>query len=346
MLGRGELSGFDAAETTVSLAQPLPLGGGRRAAIRGARVESELAALDAGIAVRDVRRDVTVAYAEAVAADRLAALERERARIGAEARAAVGRRFAAGLESELQRSRVEVETSGQQAAARRALAEARQRRRELAARWRAESVEQALDDAWFDAPPAFGARADADAIRASGAATGPGPQHSHVERAMLARTRAEAELEAARGARVGGLEAVVGNRRFRTGAAGSDEAWVLGLAMPLPLWDRNGAAIAAARAALNAAEIEVEEAARELVREREAARADYEAAALEVEALVDSGLPAASQAARLAAQGYDGGRLSLLERLDAERALSDVAERLVRARLELRRAEARLANLH
>ena len=32
--------------------------------------------------------------------------------------------------------------------------------------------------------------------------------------------------------------------------------------------------------------------------------------------------------------------------LDAERALSDLAERLVRARLELRRAEARLDNLH
>ena len=104
--------------------------------------------------------------------------------------------------------------------------------------------------------------------------------------------------------------------------------------------------IAEARAALAASEIQVEEAARELVSEREAARADYEAAALEVEALAGSGLPAATLAAQLAAQGYDGGRLSLLERLDAERALSDLAERLVRARLELRRAEARLDNLH
>ena len=139
---------------------------------------------------------------------------------------------------------------------------------------------------------------------------------------------------------------MVGNRQFRSGPADSDQAWVLGLSMPLPLWDRNGAGIAEARAALAASEIQVEEAARELVSEREAARADYEAAALEVEALAGSGLPAATLAAQLAAQGYDGGRLSLLERLDAERALSDLAERLVRARLELRRAEARLDNLH
>ena len=173
-----------------------------------------------------------------------------------------------------------------------------------------------------------------------------GAEHSHVARARLAQARAEAALAAARGARFAGVEAVVGNRRFRAGPAGSDQAWVLGLSMPLPLWDRNGAGIAEARAALAAAEVQVEEATRELVSEREAARADYEAAALEVEALAGNGLPAATLAARLAAQGYDGGRLSLLERLDAERALSDVAERLVRARLALRRAEARLANLH
>lgn len=345
VLGQGEFAGFDAAQTTVSLAQPLPLGGARRATIRGARADAQLATLDAAIAARDVRRDVIAAYAEAIAADRLATLERERARLGAAARDAVERRFAAGLESELQRSRAAVETSGLQAAARRAQAEAQQRRRELAATWREADLDLPLDQAWFDAAPAFGPRADAAAIEAAPGASA-GAEHSHVARARLAQARAEAALAAARGARFAGVEAVVGNRRFRAGPAGSDQAWVLGLSMPLPLWDRNGAGIAEARAALAAAEVQVEEATRELVSEREAARADYEAAALEVEALAGNGLPAATLAARLAAQGYDGGRLSLLERLDAERALSDVAERLVRARLALRRAEARLANLH
>ena len=346
VLGRGEYAGFDAAQTTVSMSQPLPLGAGRRATIRGARADMELASVDAAIAERDVRRDVIIAYAEAVAAERLATLERERARLGAAAREAVERRYRAGLESELQRSRVEVETSGLQAAARRAQSEAQQRRRDLAAHWREADLDLALDQAWFDAAPVFGPRADPEAIRAAPGAAGHPPEHSHVARARLAQARAEAALAAARGARYGGIEAVVGNRQFSSGPADSDQAWVLGLSMPLPLWDRNGAGIAEARAALAASEIQVEEAARELVSEREAARADYEAAALEVEALAGSGLPAATLAAQLAAQGYDGGRLSLLERLDAERALSDLAERLVRARLELRRAEARLDNLH
>jgi outer membrane protein TolC len=45
----------------------------------------------------------------------------------------------------------------------------------------------------------------------------------------------------------------------------------------------------------------------------------------------------------LSAQGYEAGRLSLLERLDAERAWVQAREQLVSARLRLRTAEARLA---
>jgi cobalt-zinc-cadmium efflux system outer membrane protein len=332
VLGRGEYADFDAAETTVSLSQPLPLGGGRAAGRRGARAAAQLAAVEAELAAREVRREVAIAYAEAIAADRIAAIERERARIGIETREAVEKRFGSGLESELQRSRVAVETSGLQAAARRAAAGSQARRRELAALWRDETVSEALDESWFDAAPI--------AIAAPGA-----PVHPRLERSRLAVEQARAALEAQRGARFGGLEATVGTRRFADAPQDSDRAWVLGVSMPLPLWDRNGAAIAEARAELVAAEIEAERAARSLEAEREAAVAEHEAAHIELDALVTSGLPAASAAVRLAQQGYEAGRLSLLERLDAERALSDVRERLVAARLQLRRAETQLDGL-
>ena len=55
--------------------------------------------------------------------------------------------------------------------------------------------------------------------------------------------------------------------------------------------------------------------------------------------------PAAESAAGLARQGYDAGRLSLLERLDAERSLSDVRERLEVARRQVQRARAELESL-
>ena len=343
VLGRGVYADFGSAETTVALSQPLPVGGGRAARIRGARTGTVIAEVDAELAVRALRRDLAIAYAEAVAADRLAELGRERARIGAETQAAVDRRFAAGLESELQRSRAVVATSGMQAAARRAAAVSLSRRRALAAFWREDTVSAALDPAWFEAAPAAPARGTAPIGDSAGDPAFAG--HPSVERARRLVEQAEARLAAERGSRFGGLEATLAARRFRDMPTDSDRAWVLGLSMPLPLWDRNDASIAEARAELLSAEIEAERVTRGLAAEREEVVAELGAVRLEVDALTSSGLPSARAAAALTRQGYEAGRLSLSERLEAESALMELQERLVRARLQLRTAEARLDSL-
>lgn len=337
VLGRGPYRDFDAAETTVSLSQPLPLGGGRSARLRAARSDETAAEAGVALAALEMRRDLTVAYAEAVAADRLAGIARERAALGAGTRDAVAKRHAAGLESDLQRARVEVETAAMQAEARRAAAAALAHRRALAAHWREETVTAPLDESWFDAAPAPIGPLDASVADAVSVDAHP---LLRVARARI--EQAKALLESARGARYGGLEATAGTRRYKDSPDG-DRAWVLGLAMPLPLWDRNEAGIAEARAALQAAELDAERAARDLASGRESARADLDAARLEVEALEASGVPSAAAAAQLSGQGYEAGRLSLLERLDAERAWVQSREQLVSARLRLRAAEARLA---
>jgi cobalt-zinc-cadmium efflux system outer membrane protein len=336
VLGRGPYRDFDAAESTVSLSQPLPLGGGRGARVRAARSDEQAATVALALAALELRRDVALAYAEAIAADRLAGIARERAALGAQTRAAVERRHAAGLESDLQRARVEVETAGMQADARRRAAAALAHRRALASHWREATVTAALDEAWFDAAPdgAFDGLPDAAPDAAS----------THP-RLVVARARVEqarAELEGARRAPFSGLEATVGTRRFED-APGADHAWVLGLSMPLPVWDRNEGGIAEARAALQGAEFDLERAARDLLAEREAALAERDAATLEVDALTMSGLPSSKSLAHLSVQGYEAGRLSLIERLDAERALVQTQEDLVAARLRLRQSEARVA---
>ena len=336
VLGRGPYRDFDAAESTVSLSQPLPLGGGRGARVRAARSDEQAATAAIALAALELRRDVALAYAEAIAADRLAGIARERAALGAQTRAAVERRHAAGLESDLQRARVEVETAGMQADARRRAAAALAHRRALASHWREATVTAALDEAWFDAAP--------DAAFSATPYPVPDTASTHP-RLVVARARVEqarAELEAARRAPFSGIEATVGTRRFED-APGADRAWVLGLSMPLPVWDRNEAGIAEARAALQGAEFDLERAARDLLAEREAALAERDAAKLEVDALTMSGLPSSKSLAQLSVQGYEAGRLSLIERLDAERALVETQEDLVAARLRLRQSEARVA---
>ena len=331
VLGRGPYRDFDAAESTVSLSQPLPLGGGRGARVRAAQSDEHAATAALALAALELRRDVAIAYAEAIAADRLAGIARERAALGAQTRAAVERRHAAGLESDLQRARVEVETAGMQADARRRAAAALAQRRALAAHWREATVTAALDEAWFDAAPATAFDVASDVA----------PTHPRLVVARARVEQARAEIEAARRAPFSGLEATVGTRRSED-APSSDRAWLLGLSMPLPLWDRNEGGVAEARAALQAAEFDLERAARDLVAEREAALAERDAATLEVDALRLSGLPSSKSFAHLAAQGYEAGRLSLIERLDAERALVQTHELLVAARLRLRQSEARV----
>jgi cobalt-zinc-cadmium efflux system outer membrane protein len=304
--------------------------------VRAARSDEQAATVALALAALELRRDVALAYAEAIAADRLAGIARERAALGAQTRAAVERRHAAGLESDLQRARVEVETAGMQADARRRAAAALAHRRALASHWREATVTAALDEAWFDSAPdgAFDGVPDAAPDAAS----------THP-RLVVARARVEqarAELEGARRAPFSGLEATVGTRRFED-APGADHAWVLGLSMPLPVWDRNEGGIAEARAALQGAEFDLERAARDLLAEREAALAERDAATLEVDALTMSGLPSSKSLAHLSVQGYEAGRLSLIERLDAERALVQTQEDLVAARLRLRQSEARVA---
>jgi cobalt-zinc-cadmium efflux system outer membrane protein len=332
VLGRGPYRDFDAAESTVSLSQPLPLGGGRGARVRAAQSDEQAATAALALAALELRRDVAIVYAEAIAADRLAGIARERAALGAQTRAAVERRHAAGLESDLQRARVEVETAGMQADARRRAAAALAQRRALAAHWREATVTAALDEAWFDAAPATAFDVASDVA----------PTHPRLVVARARVEQARAEIEAARRAPFSGLEATVGTRRSED-APSSDRAWLLGLSMPLPLWDRNEGGVAEARAALQAAEFDLERAARDLVAEREAALAERDAATLEVDALRLSGLPSSKSFAHLAAQGYEAGRLSLIERLDAERALVQTHELLVAARLRLRQSEARVA---
>ena len=332
VLGQGSYSDFDAAETTISVAQELPIGGERRATRRGARADQAAAAAGLALARRMVLRDVTIAYAEVIAADRLADIARQRARIAAETQRAVARRFAAGLESELQSSRISVEASGLQAAARRATADAMAARRSLAQLWRADMVTEVLDAQWFDRVPSSASR-----IPVSGA-------HPRVLQAQLATERARAQLDVARARRFQAIEATIGTRRFKDQPGDSDQAFVLGVSVPLPLWDRNRAGIAEARAELTRAELTAEQESRAVSSEQAAAAAELEAATLEVRALTVA-LPFAESAASLSQQGYDAGRLSLLERLSAERALSDAREQLERARLAMHRAQAEVASL-
>jgi len=115
-----------------------------------------------------------------------------------------------------------------------------------------------------------------------------------------------------------------------------------GIAIPLPLWDRNRGPIAAAEAGLRRAEAELEAARREGAAALAAAERSRAAAAVSVErgrAL----LAHAERVVALSTQGYREGAFPITTVIDARRAARDVLRQYVQDLAALRAAESAAA---
>lgn len=130
-----------------------------------------------------------------------------------------------------------------------------------------------------------------------------------------------------------------GLRRYQgVGASGL----VIGVSASLPLLDRNGGAIAAARERASAAEARLTAARLQADADRTAALAQMDASAGRLRAAAQSE-SAAGEAYRLGRIGYDAGKTSLIELLATRRALSEARALAIDARLARVRALAALA---
>src|SRR5690606_13361923 len=114
---------------------------------------------------------------------------------------------------------------------------------------------------------------------------------------------------------------------YRHFTASGDGAFVGGVSVPLPLFDRNRGAVAAARVRLLAADDERDAAlvdARAVLAEAHGALA---AAYAEATTLRAEALPRAEDVAARIEEGYREGKFALLDVLDAQRTLAAVRAR-------------------
>ena len=150
--------------------------------------------------------------------------------------------------------------------------------------------------------------------------------HSHQEiRAVLAEADANAaDARAARKEAFPGPLAGVGFKNERP--AGSDRTmsgFVVQLALPVPLWDRRGAASAAAMADSTGRAAHADRARRDIAREVETAWAAVRAVEEQVEVIRPELGPAARAALGAALAAFLEGEISLVEWLDAVRAYQE-----------------------
>jgi len=329
--GSGVYRSAGMLEVTGRISQRFELGGKREARIGTAEAAIGTADLDLDIARLDLARDAAAALVEAVAAGRGAALERERARLAEETLVAVRARVTAGREPPTAIERAEAALATGRVAAVRAERDAGIARRRLALALGLSTVTMPDDPPWYARPVAAPANATARA-----------PQLARAEaeiaraRARFAQERADANPD---------LTLSGGVRYYRDS---QDAALVVGLSVPIPVLNRNQGAIAAARAEVVAAEAEKLLAERSAGADAEQARLQLDSALQEAEVLRAQAVPATERAFAAARDGYAGGKLGLIDVLEASRALVEAREQLNKALREahLRRIElARLAGL-
>ena len=328
--GSGQYRGLRSAEATVGVALPIELGGKRSARVGVANALGEQSRVALVIAAADIRLAVTQAYIEAVAADRRVTTAREQAGIAGEAARAAGIRVRAGRASPIEQQRADVLRINADASVERAQRLSDVARGNLARRI-GRPVTGALDLAWFDRVQGYGP---------SMPISPGGTLALSAARAEVA--TADAQVRLARSQRIPDVTVSAGARRLD---ATNDMAAVVGLSIPIPLFN-NG------RASLTQATAQREQAdalrrAAELDAGQSIATAQAEVANAATTARTTSGpvMTAALESARIARIGYREGKFGQLDLLDAERTLSETRTAAIDALATYHDAKARLERL-
>ncbi len=304
-LGNGVWS--RAYDTVVQAGQLVEVGGKR-----SARKRSAAASLDAADArLEDTRRtlraDVVRAYVSAALAEESARIGRESAGyLQDEARIAEVR-WKAGDISQSDLEQIEIAATRLELDAKSAEAEA------LAQRISLEFLLGA-------ARPA-GTVVLADSLDSLASRQGPPPPAPGGERPDLAAARAdlrraENDLRLQRALRVPDPTVLL---QFEHEPPDRPNTVGLGLSFPLPLWNRNGGAVAAAEAGREAAERNVKRALAQAASEIAASRAAYDEAAARWRRYRDELQPRSEEIRRSVSLAYEKGGASLLDLLQAQR---------------------------
>lgn len=310
-------SGPEEAVVTIAVGQLVEFGGDRGARRRVATHEATLAAAEAALGRLDLEALLRTRYAEAAAAQARVRLTRAAVELARTALEATAEQVDAGDRSPVDRTRTEVALAEAHADA--AGAEAIQvgAFARLAALWAgAPDFDRVADLPPPEPVPAF----DVLAERLTGSAA------LTVWEVETERRQAAVDVERAR--RIPDITVAAGYRRF---TATGDGAAVLGLAVPIPVLDRNGGAVAAARFRLQAADAEREAAFVEARAALAEAHGTLSAAFAEATAFQTEVLPRAEDVAARIEEGYEAGKFSLLDVLDAQRTLAAARARHARA---------------
>lgn len=297
----------DTRTTTVQLSQTLELGGKRAARVELAQRGKDIAALDLDARRADLRALAIQAFFDALTAQERVKVAEESLRIAASGLDAATRRVTAGKVSPTEETRARVAESSARIELRQAQAERSAALRALTAVMGvADGSIQRLDGN-VEVLPAAPSAADITARLADAPS---------VRRARMAVLQAEAGYSLAKARGVPDVTVGIGAKRSQE--LGRTQA-VINVSVPLPFFDRNQGALLEALRKRDAAQAQAQ--AEELkLRSELLQMADLlQARKEEVQTLQREVLPGAQSAYEAARTGFELGKFSFLDALDAQR---------------------------
>jgi cobalt-zinc-cadmium efflux system outer membrane protein len=311
--------------TTVQINQPIELGGKRQARVASAQEAVGLARTELAARRQDIRADVIAGFYEVLVAQRRQELARALTELAGRSVEVAGKRVAAGKISPIDETKarlaaVDASTELNQATA--ALAIARTKLGALIGR----PVDAIVLVEHADQLPV--AR-PLEALLAQ-ARDGTAIQRA---RGQLAAQEAQAKVE--RAAPIPDLKLSVGTQR--DDQVGKRQA-VFGLALPLPLFNRNEGALRAALRRTDKARDELAAAQVSTASALTTAYTRYQVARDEATLLQRDVLPNAKSAYELTLKGFEYGKFSFLDVLDAQRTWFQTQSRQWNSMLEAYRA--------
>jgi cobalt-zinc-cadmium efflux system outer membrane protein len=324
--GTGSFGGLDEAETTVQLGQLVELGGKRSKRKRAAALDQDLAGWDYEMGRIQVFTETSKAFVDVLVAQKRTELNEEFVRLAEQVLHAVAERVRAGKVSPIEEVKARVALSGR-------LIEKARAEEELAA------ARKVLTAAWGGTVPTFStAQGDLErspevpSFEALSERMAGNPEMARwlVE---IERRRASLEME-----RAGRFPDVTLSGGVRYVNPTDDWAFVAGLSIPIPMFNRNQGATLEAQYRL----AKTEEQRRALhVRLRAALASTYQrlsSARKEAVSLKNDVLPWARSAFEATSEGFRQGKFGYLDVLDAQRTFFETQARYTEALAILQKA--------
>ena len=329
----GATRGIDQAELTVELSQLVELGGKRSSRIDRAERERELAGWDYETRRVDILTRAAQAFVAVLVAQEQLSLSEDGVRLAGSVVAGVSARVRAGSSSSVELVKAEVALASARIESEERRGALESARRSLAATWG--SPEARFDRAVGSLEPVAPLPALADLK----ARIEDNPDLARWSAEILER-RAAVRLEEARA--VPDVTARGGYRRLFDP---DENTFVVGLSVPLPIFDRNQGGILEAESRLAQARSDRQSAESRVAAALADAHLAAETSLAQVTTLRSQVLPGARRVFETLSEGYREGRYSQLEVLDAQRTLIAARAQTVRALGDYHRAVAAVERL-